>query len=118
MPYAPNSASLAGSAPAGQRAAKRPLRWAIFTPPKPFSKAPHQLVALRSWLSLRVPPQVFLVEAADLDPLELRQLEAEFGVKTVACQTNSDGMLRVRACVLLRRCVCGDASACVYVYTH
>jgi len=77
VPYAPNSASLAGSAPAGQRAAKRPLRWAIFTPPKPFSKAPHQLVALRSWLSLRVPPQVFLVEAADLDPLELRQLEAE-----------------------------------------
>ena len=113
MPYAPNSVYTASAATAltppttdaarglglDAKAAKRPLRWAIFTPPKPFSKNPHQLAALRSWQSLRVPPQVFLVAAADLDREELRRLEEEMGVKTVECQTNSEGMLRVRACM-------------------
>lgn len=122
MPYAPNSAlvtpsigststSSSSSSPGpalAAKAGKRPLRWAIFTPPKPFSKAPHQLAALRSWLDLRVPPQVFLVEAADLDPEELERLQEEYGVKTVACQTNSEGMLRVRFCVVCVAvgCVC------------
>jgi len=107
--YAPNSAFTVGGGNSGPaavaaKAGKRPLRWAIFTPPKPFSKAPHQLAALRSWLNLRVPPQVFLVEAADLEREELRRLEEEYGVRTVACQTNSEGMLRVRAPACGRAC--------------
>lgn len=71
----------------------RSLKWAIFTPPKPFSKAPHQLVALRSWLDLRIPPKVFLVEADDLDPGELAEIRAEYNVESFPGATNAKGFL-------------------------
>ncbi len=71
----------------------RPLKWAIFTPPKPFAKAPHQMVALRSWLNLRVPPQVFFIEADDLDPVELAAIREEYGVHSLPCATNAEGFL-------------------------
>jgi hypothetical protein len=72
------------------------LTWAIFTPPKPFSKSTAQYAALRSWLNLRIPPRIYLVAADDLDPEEMRAVDKEFGTRTVMAKTNADGLLQVR----------------------
>lgn len=77
-------------------AARAPLSWAIFTPPKPFSKSTAQYAALRSWQNLRIPPRVYLVAADDLDRQEMAAVDKEFGTTTVRGKMNADGLLQVR----------------------
>ena len=50
-------------------------------------------MALRSWLDLRVPPQVFLIEADDLDQGELAKIRAEYNVESFPGTTNAEGFL-------------------------
>lgn len=73
------------------------LRWAIFSPPKPFHENPDQIKALTSWLGLRVRPKIFLIESDDVDfnHPEIARVRNELLVQTVKCKSNADGLLLV-----------------------
>src|SRR6056297_1833331 len=90
---AKTSTAVAGNTLLGNMGQSRPLKWAIFTPPKSFARAPHQHVALRSWLNLRVPPRVYLVEAKDLDKTEIANIRAQYNIESFPGSVNADGFL-------------------------
>lgn len=90
---AKTSTAVAGNTLLGNMGESRPLKWAIFTPPKSFARAPHQHVALRSWLNLRVPPRVYLVEAKDLDKTEIANIRAQYNIESFPGSVNADGFL-------------------------